>query len=224
MSERKSGEGAIGDEAVLQATGKDWAQWLKLLDNWSATEKPHKEIAQYLHEAHSVDFWWAQSITVRYEQARGMRMLGERPDGTFEVSVSRTIEASDEQLYDAFTDERILPQWFGDYAKLDLREGGRYDMSGGDVGQYRKLVRPKRIRMTWENAKAFPNTLIEIRFTPKSPQKTSVTIQHMKLPSGGAREMMKIGWSWALDSLKSYFETGSRIVFEKWQANQKQDT
>ena len=220
MAERKAGEGAIGNEAVLKATNKDWPQWFEILDDWDATNRSHKETAAYIREVHDIDFWWAQTVTVRYEQERGLRILGEKADGTFEVSVSRTIEASAENLYDAFTNDQILPKWFGEYAKTDVREGGRYDMSGGDVGHYRRLVRPKRIRMTWDNEKAFPGTLVEIRFTAKTPEKTSVTIQHMKLPSGGAREMMKVGWSWALDSLKSYFETGERILFDDWQAAQ----
>jgi hypothetical protein len=40
-----------------------------------------------------VDPWWAQGVTVGYEQARGIRSPGQRQDGTFEVSVTRTIAA-----------------------------------------------------------------------------------------------------------------------------------
>jgi len=214
MTQKKTGEGAISDEAVKRATGKEWDEWFEILDEWEAVKRSHKEIAQYLHNEHSTDPWWAQTVAVRYEQERGLRVLGERSDGTFQVSVSRTISASDEQIYDAFTSEEILPRWFGDRASIDLREGGRYDMDGGDVGEYRRLVYPKRIRMTWENAKAYPNTVVEIAITPKSTEKSSVTIQHMKLPSEKAREDMREGWSWALTSLKSYLETGKRVTFE----------
>ena len=35
--------------------------------------------------------WWAQSITVGFEQARGIRRPGQRQDGTYEASVSRTV-------------------------------------------------------------------------------------------------------------------------------------
>ena len=33
--------------------------------------------------------WWAQSIAVTYEQAIGRRIPGQRPDGTFQMSVSK---------------------------------------------------------------------------------------------------------------------------------------
>ena len=44
--------------------------------------------------------WWAQSITVRYEQARGMRLPGQQPDGTFTVAVSRSLRGNPLELFD----------------------------------------------------------------------------------------------------------------------------
>ena len=44
--------------------------------------------------------WWAQSITVRYEQARGMRLPGQQPDGTFSVAVSRSLRGEPLELLD----------------------------------------------------------------------------------------------------------------------------
>ena len=38
-----------------------------------------------------VDGWWVQGITVGYKQARGIRRPGQRQDGTYEASVSRTV-------------------------------------------------------------------------------------------------------------------------------------
>lgn len=54
----------------------------------------HKEIALKLYHLLEGTLpnhgWWAQGITVAYEQHIGRRVPGQRADGTFEVSVSKT--------------------------------------------------------------------------------------------------------------------------------------
>jgi len=84
---------AIGSQAVVRSTGRPREEWHELLDTAGATGWPHKRIAEWLVTEHAVDGWWAQSLTVGYEQARGMRQPGQRPDGTFDANVSRTVAA-----------------------------------------------------------------------------------------------------------------------------------
>ena len=81
----------IGDDAVVSATGKTRDEWFALLDDAGATGWKHQAIATWLARDQGVDPWWAQGVTVGYEQARGIRLPGQRQDGTFEVSVTRTI-------------------------------------------------------------------------------------------------------------------------------------
>ena len=86
-----SAEG-VGDEAVRDATGKDRAEWFALLDQAGAATWKHKDVGSWLVREHGVEGWWPQGITVAYEQARGIRRPGQRQDGTFEASVSRTVD------------------------------------------------------------------------------------------------------------------------------------
>lgn len=81
----------IGDDAVVSATGTSRGDWFALLDAAGAAGWKHQAIATWLARDQGVDPWWAQGITVGYEQARGIRAPGQRQDGTFEVSVTRTI-------------------------------------------------------------------------------------------------------------------------------------
>ncbi len=48
-----------------------------------------------------MDGWYAQSITVGYERARGLRAPGEHADG-FAVGASKTIAVPVARLFDAF--------------------------------------------------------------------------------------------------------------------------
>src|SRR5918997_3056187 len=82
-------EPGVSDAAVQRATGKSWDEWFALLDAWQGTTHSHTEIARHVHETFGIDGWWAQSVTVGYERARGMRALHERPDG-FSMNASKT--------------------------------------------------------------------------------------------------------------------------------------
>ena len=85
-----SSEG-ISDDAVMGATGRARSEWYTMLDDAGAATWRHKDIATWLAGEHGVDAWWAPHLTVAYEQARGIREPGQRQDGRFEASVSRTV-------------------------------------------------------------------------------------------------------------------------------------
>lgn len=84
-------EEQAGPEALRSATGRDHEGWREVLDAAGAREWSHAEIARWLVDEHGVDGWWAQGITVDFEQVRKGRRPGERADGTFATSRSRTL-------------------------------------------------------------------------------------------------------------------------------------
>lgn len=103
-------EPKMSDATITKGTGRDWDEWFRLLDAWDATTKGHPAIARYLHDEHGVDGWWAQSVTVGYEWARGLRQVHETPDG-FQVSVTRTIAASVDDVWRDFVEPARRNRW-----------------------------------------------------------------------------------------------------------------
>lgn len=99
------------EERVVERTGRPTEDWFGLLDAWGATGRSHAEIARWLVEEHEVDGWWAQSLTVGYEQARGMRAPGQHRDGTFSATVSRTVDVPPERVREAYTDDALRDRW-----------------------------------------------------------------------------------------------------------------
>src|SRR3982751_1111132 len=65
------------DAAVKKATGRNWAQWVRLLDAEKSAQKPHREIAKSVSSIGTPD-WWSQMVTVGYERIRGLRDRGQR--------------------------------------------------------------------------------------------------------------------------------------------------
>lgn len=87
----RSSSEAISEDAVRQATGRGSEEWFALLDEAGAAGWGHTAIARWLVDEQEVDAWWAQGLTVRYEQARGLRLPGQQADGSFTASASKTL-------------------------------------------------------------------------------------------------------------------------------------
>lgn len=97
----------VSDDAMAAAAGKTPDEWYAILDAQNASEWKHTVIARWLFDTYGnvpgatpVTGWWCQAVTVRYEQARGMRAPGQQPDGTFEVSSSRSIPTDQRHALD----------------------------------------------------------------------------------------------------------------------------
>ncbi len=177
----------VGCDAVRRATGKGWTEWLALLDAAGAADLPHSEIATLLHERHGVPGWWAQMVTVGYEQARGRREKHQKPDG-YEISGSKTLGVPLARAFAAWRDEDIRGAWLPN-AALTIR----------------KATPDKSLRITWADGR----TSVEVLFYPKGDGRSQVSVQHRKLPDADAAARMKAYWAEALNRLKQYLEEGS---------------
>lgn len=216
----------ISDEAVATRTGKSWAEWYRILNRWGAAEKGHKATAAWLHESRDLTPWWAQMVTVQYERERGLREKHQKPDG-YSVSVSRLVAASAPKAFDALSRPADLSRWFTRGARANVEVGGSYSNRDGDRGRFLAVARPRRLRMTWENEKHAPGSIVEFAITTaggaKGP-KSRVEVTHSRLATRRDAETMKEAWSWALDSLRSYLETGKPISVEAWEAERTKKT
>jgi uncharacterized protein YndB with AHSA1/START domain len=235
---RRGGEPAISDAAVKAATGKTWAQWLTALDRWRAPGTPgstgnsararvsgavagarsHAEIARHLAARYGLSPWWSQAVTVRYEQERGLRQHGQRSTGDFRVTVQRTVDAPLARAWAAWTDAAIISRWFTTRHTVDLRVGGEYRNADGDRGVILLIEPRKRLRFTWDNPDHCPGTLVEVTFSSRADARTTVRLEHLKIADRKGFDDMKTGWSWAMDSLTAFLETGTPIRHADWLA------
>ena len=174
----------IGSDAVRNATGKGWSEWLAILDREKAGSMTHQEIDRLLYEKHGVPGWWSQMITVGYEQARGMRAKHQKPGG-FEIGRSKTIAAPVDAVFAAWSDARRRARWLAD--------------PGITI---RKATPGKSLRVTWVDGK----TSLAVDFSPRGTTKTVVAVQHGKLRDARAAERMKSYWAAQLERLKTLLE------------------
>ena len=170
----------MSDAAVQAKTGKTWPQWFAILDSAGAVTMSHQEIVAYLRDEHGVGPWWQQSVTVAYEQARGLRELHEMPQG-YQVSVSKTLPVPAAALYQAWAEEELRGRWLPE-VPLTVR----------------KTTRDKSLRITWPDGQSS----VEVMLYPKGNGKAQIVVQHSKLPNAAEGERMKAYWRQALGRLQ----------------------
>jgi uncharacterized protein YndB with AHSA1/START domain len=174
------------DAKIRERTGRGWEQWFDLLDAWGATERSHREIARHvasLLEVHPLA-WNAQAVAASYERARGLRQVGERPDG-FEVTASKTVGVPAGVLFDAFVDEDQRARWLPD-ARL----------------QERTATRPKSARFDWGDGE----TRVHVTFADKGDGRATAVVSHRRLRDAAEAERMKAFWRGHVATLKEVLE------------------
>jgi hypothetical protein len=169
----------MSDEKLKAKTGCTWERWVYALDRHGAEKMSHRDIAALVNEKYKVDGWWSQTVTVGYERIKGLRARGQRRDGTYEATKSRTFNVPVTTLFDA-------------WAKVGLR---RRWLNGANV-KVRTATAPKSMRLDWTD-----RSIIAVGFAAKGKSKSSVAVQHAKLPDRETADRLKQYWSNRLNAL-----------------------
>ena len=173
----------VGDAAVRKATGKPMRHWFALLDRAGGKAMDHGAIVTILGKARGVSGWWQQMITVAYERARGLRKKYETTTG-FTAGSTKTVVASVDQLYDAWTDPAKQRMWLG--------------VPAPDV----RTAQPGRsLRLTWHDG-----SWVIVGFADKGEGKAQVAVSHERLPNAKSANKYRAFWKDALARLQEMLE------------------
>jgi len=168
----------LSDAAVKQHTGCTWERWVRALDHHGAAAMPHREIVALVSTKYKVPDWWSQMVTVGYERIKGLRARGQRRDGSYEATKSRTFGVPVATLFDAWANARRRQAWLDERVTI------------------RTATAPKSMRIGWSDG-----SIIAVGFYAKGASKSSVAVQHAKLPDRDSAERLKQFWTERLDAL-----------------------
>jgi uncharacterized protein YndB with AHSA1/START domain len=129
------------------------------------------------------------------------------------ITVSRTVAATPERVFAAWTEAEELAAWWwpqlaGTTYDVDARLGGRFRIHSPAIGAtvtgvYTELDRPRRLVFTWNWDDGEPEAVVEdtvvVTFEPEGSG-TLVTVAHSStahVPEGGAEQ----GWNDVLDRM-----------------------
>ena len=172
------------DAAVIKATGKAWDAWFAILEERGARSLPHADIAKLLHDDYGVPGWWSQNVTVAYEKSIGRRETGQRCDGDYSTSASKTLPG---------TPDEVLERWLARVAGVDELDGVPFAAEPG-VSRTEKW-RYWRVALT-------DGSKVAVNISAKAKGAACVlAIEHDKLAGKPEAERWKSFWKAYLSAL-----------------------
>jgi len=166
----------VSEDAIRANTGHGWDEWVALVDSGPGRDAGHTAIAAWLVDAHAVSGWWAQSVTVGYERITGLRVPGQRPDGTFSVGRSRLLDVDRDALRALLDDD-----------------AGRADLVPGLtlVPRSRSGVKSPRFGVSDGDGE---HGVAMFSLDPAGPR-VRLTVTHERLGSAAGAELWKAFWA-----------------------------
>ena len=136
-------------------------------------------------------------------------------DSATTVRITRRINATPDELFDAWTNPESVRVWMcpGDVrearAKMDPRVGGKYqiDMVGATAtfehtGEYLVVDRPRKLSFTWFSIPTNnQRTVVTIDLKPVGADETELTLTHEGFPSADSANNHRMGWGSILEKL-----------------------
>jgi uncharacterized protein YndB with AHSA1/START domain len=132
--------------------------------------------------------------------------------------VRRTIQASPERLFAAWTEPEQLRAWWGPEgvvciaADVDLRPGGRYRIGNQlpdqrvlwIVGEFELVEPPRRLVYTWRvEGLSETEERVTVQFESQGAA-TEVIVTHERIPSREIRDQHEQGWEGCLSGLAEF--------------------
>ncbi len=177
-------------EAIEKATGASWRAWCAFLDEAGAADMEHSAIVRQARGFKPISGWWAQGVAVAYEQHIGRRKPGQVSDGSFSVSLTRTLAMPQQGAFD---------KWCALTSGLD-------DIGGQAIAETPTTsITPKRCywRCRFEDGSRG-----SVAFERKDGERSVARVEHTKIADEVAMPMMKEAWTAAL--ITCFGEAGGR--------------
>ncbi|MCC6704286.1 MAG: hypothetical protein IT334_05360 [Thermomicrobiales bacterium] len=167
-------------EPIERATGRTWQWWLDFMTSIGAEQLDHAAIALRVEEELRGEIesaaWWAQGITVAWEQQSGRRLPGQRADGTFQTSISKTTGL----------DMQALAEAWRTFASSDAAVQAQISAEPRHSGTEK--------RINWRT-KGRDGVAITISSEPRKGGGSALVVQVVGNPSPEANSTTKATWS-----------------------------
>lgn len=169
-------------------TQRPWSDWVAWIDERGGRELPHPDIVplvqqELAHLALKNHSWWAQGITVAYEQHIGRRIPGQQGDGTFAASASKTVQGSMDQA---------LAAWLA-------LIGTRTTFNGLEVSE--EPTTSATAKWRYWRCGLEDDSRINVTIDESAAGKSRVAVEHSRLPSPEAAAQCKAYWKAQLAGL-----------------------
>lgn len=149
----------------------------------------------------------------------------EASDTQNSLTIRRTINASRQRVFDAWTQPEHLknwwradPKWHTEIAEVDFQIGGKYRLGMRDPeqdgpfvcgGQFIEITPPEKLVYTWSwesPGMDVGETLVTVEFIDKG-EATELVLTHERFPNAETASKHNQGWSGCIDYFIMHIES-----------------
>lgn len=197
--------GRVSSASVLKGTGRNWDEWMPILEKAGARHWEHKEIVAFLKRKYKLTPWWQQGVTLGYEIHIGRRLEGQNAKGEYGVTVTKAFSLSQKQIWQKLVAVEGAAVWLQPMSDFSLKLKNEYEVEGGIFGEVRTMKAPLRARLTWQDTEWPKPTIVQIYVVPQPKQKKCILVfNHEGLKTPTQREQMRAHWRAAIERFYNY--------------------
>ena len=196
---------SVSSKSLKKATGKNWDEWIKILDKAGAKHFSHAEIVRVLTKK-KLSTWWRQWVAIGYQVHSGLRIPGQNLKGHYSLVVTKTVRVDAKTAWKFLTSAKGLAIWLQPLSEFKVVPKASFESVGGYFGEVRTVKKNSRIRFTFQDPDWDFSTVLQLQVFSKSKSTTMLAIQHEKLPSAKLKSEFRGRWREAIEQLAIEFE------------------
>ncbi|OQW48897.1 MAG: hypothetical protein A4S09_13090 [Proteobacteria bacterium SG_bin7] len=193
--------GRVSATSVKKGTGKNWDQWIEILERAGASVLTRKEIVVLLKKKYRLSAWWQQGVAHGYEVHTGRRIDGQNYKGEYSATITKSFPMDQKTLWKLMTSCKGINAWLKPIGKFSLKPNSAFEIAGEIFGDVRTVVPPKRIRLSWQDLDWEKKTYLEIHVVGRPNKGSILVFSHDGLKTSAHKEKMRKYWRAAVDGI-----------------------
>lgn len=192
----------ITSKSVLKCTGKNWDEWIQILDSAGAQNLTHKEIVAFLVKKYKSNLWWQQLITTSYEVHIGRRQQGRNLKGEYSTVATKTLAIEQKKLWKLMLSSEGQKLWLKPLSPVRFHLKEQFEVEGGFFGEIRTLKAPQRLRFTLQDSEWEKSSVVQLLCHARPKGKTMLGFQHEKIKDLRLKKQMLEHWKQVLQDIE----------------------
>lgn len=186
--------GRVSASSLLKGTGKNWDEWIRLLNRAGASAWTHQEIVAHLKKKYKLTLWWQQCVAGGFEVHIGRRKEGQNGRGEYTVTATKTVAVSGFKAWKFLTSTAGMEMWLRPLSAFDLTPGAQFECAGEVFGEVRTMKAGQYVRLRWQETEWSKPTTLYMSVASRSKTKCVLIISHDGFKTERQREWMRAHW------------------------------
>lgn len=189
--------GRVTSASVQKGTGRNWDQWITILEKAGARSWTHRETVELLTKRYKLTPWWQQGVALGFEYHTGKKVEGQNARGEYSVTVTKSIPLSRAKLWKWLISDDGQELWLRPLAPIAIEKGAEYEsfgVDGGIFGKIRTLKAPERIRMSWQEVDWTKPTVVQLHLVARPKESCILVFAQEGMKDARLKESMRLYW------------------------------